>query len=431
MRARTPLPSAALASSSPLRAALAITLATWLTAPGAYAQAQAPSTRQVEAHALASAEAVALSATRSAIIHMMRGRRAIAQDAVTEGVVSAADLGAGAADGAARSLKIVDRSLLAALDVEIARMDRAAAEPQSQARAQERCADYLPSAERWDGRLLAMRGVACFEADQFARALDFYRRAQQLGDDPVLDAALGRAWDELGALDLASAYYRRYLRRAPPQDIESRDRIWSRLRRVELMLGSGASVVDVALWPSQADVWLVLPDAQRELLGQTPIQLRFKPGRYVLQVERPGYYSERLELELFASQHLELSRSLIPQDQTFQIEDRSWRRAGLLTMAAGIPLLASGGVLWATGRSNIQQAREPSQHPSRLETGYTQQRWGVGLLIVGGATLLTGGALWLVGSGDDARFEPTIAPSSSESPSLSVAPGWVELGWAF
>jgi tetratricopeptide (TPR) repeat protein len=299
----------------------------------------------------------------------------------------------------------------------------------AQAQGAEACVDYLPRESQRDARQLAMRGVACFEAQQYARALSFYRRAQRINRDPLLDGAIGRAWDELGGLDQASTYYRRFLRVAPAQDAEGRARIEERLKAVEAEIKDGAARVNVEVWPTEADVWLALPNAQRELLGKTPLQVRLRPGEYTIQVEQRGYYGRRYALSLSAGETQTLDAGLVSQDATFNVSARAWRRAGLWTIAVGAPIAITGGVLTALGGDNLEHARDPllDETPERrrelLDTGYSQRAWGLGLLFLGGATVVTGSAFWLTGAlTEDEPNTPPAKPAAAIAP--VIAPGW-------
>jgi tetratricopeptide (TPR) repeat protein len=266
----------------------------------------------------------------------------------------------------------------------------------------EPCVDYVSREQSRDAQLLAMRGVACFEAKQYARALSFYRRAQRINRDPLLDAAIGRAWDELGALDQASTHYRRFLRQAPAQDAEGRARIQERLRALDAELRQAATL-SVEAWPSGAQVWLELPNAQREPLGQSPLQLRLRPGSYALLIERPEYYSQRHALSLSSGEQRTLDAELVSHNATFNVSSRGWRRAGLWTMAVGAPLLVGGVTLSLLGDKTLEHARDPlldadeTRRRELLDTGYSQQGWGLAMMCFGGAAVVTGAAFWLTG----------------------------------
>jgi tetratricopeptide (TPR) repeat protein len=296
------------------------------------------------------------------------------------------------------------------------------------AQSPEACVDYLPREEARDPRLLALRGVACFEARQYARALSFYRRAQRINRDPLLDAAIGRCWDELGGLDQARTFYRRFLRSAPAQDAEGRARIEERLKALEEQIEGEAARLNIEVWPTGADVWLLLPNAQRELLGKTPLQLRLRAGDYTVQVEKSGYYGRRHSVSLSSAETHTLDSALVSQRATFNVSARAWRRAGLWTMAVGAPLVVAGGVLTAVGGQTLDHARDPQLDatPERrrdlLDNGYEERAWGMGLLFFGGATVLTGSAFWLTGKLTEDDPNPAPAPTTSVAPLL--APGW-------
>jgi hypothetical protein len=58
-----------------------------------------------------------------------------------------------------------------------------------------------------------------------------------------------------------------------------------------------------------------------------------------------------------------------------------------------------------------------------LDTGYSQRAWGLGLLFLGGATVVTGSAFWLTGAlTEDEPNTPPAQPAATLAP--VIAPGW-------
>jgi len=271
------------------------------------------------------------------------------------------------------------------------------------------CADYLVPEERKDPELLALRGVACFEAGEYLTALRHYREAKQLSNSNLLNAAIGRVFQELGYPFIARRYYRDYLD-GPIDEGEGRQRIEQRLATVEEELGAKAKNVTVSSSPPEAEIFLVVDEHHWEDLGRTPLTVRLTPGSHRFVVRREGYLAQTRDVNVGpATNHPVVDAELVATDAAFGVSGRKLRRSGALAMAGSVPLIAAGTALFVVGsmkRADAQE-RDGDRRRELLDSGAKFQQSGAVLGVLGLATLATGGVLYWFG-------RPKEAPSGDE-----------------
>lgn len=247
------------------------------------------------------------------------------------------------------------------------------------------CSKFVPAEERRDPKRLALRGVACFEAQKYLIALRHYRRARELSDANLLNAALGRTFHELGYPYIARRYYRDYLN-GKIEDSEGGDKIRARLESVEAELEK-APRVRVESSPPGATIFLVIEGEHREDLGETPMEVQMKPGKHTFEVERKGYITYSEVVDAGSKQDRIVNARMVREDATFPVAGKSMRQAGIVTMVAAVPFVAGGTTLYFIGRN---------------ERSRPMQNWGIGLTVVGVAAAGTGLTLYLLGRAADA-----------------------------
>jgi hypothetical protein len=124
---------------------------------------------------------------------------------------------------------------------------------------------------------------------------------------------------------------------------------------------------------------------------------------------------------------------LVSTDAAFGTSGRTLRRAGIITMAAGTPLIATGAALWLVGRQKKSDADSLSgpAHNDQVLKGSRMQQWGLVSGVVGVTALATGFVLWWTGNsadpdssdslpGDDQTSPDEPAPKVRLSPVLTV-----------
>ncbi|MEM1349391.1 MAG: PEGA domain-containing protein [Myxococcota bacterium] len=265
---------------------------------------------------------------------------------------------------------------------------------------------------RGDVEVLTLRGVSCFEQEDYLRALGYYRRAYNISRDPLLAAAIGRSMDELGLWGTAKSYYLRYLR-SGKADAKGQARIRGRLAELNTRLEKNSARLLFRSNPTRARVYLELGGDTRESLGVTSMSLRLAPGTYTLVFEQKGYYAAKQTIELSKRERRELDVDMVPLDAAFNLDTRARKRLGILTIGASVPVVILGPTLTAI-------SRRASRPMPALEVG------GIGVGALGLAGVVTGIILVTTrASSDRARMREARAISPV------VAPGWAGVHISF
>ncbi len=292
------------------------------------------------------------------------------------------------------------------------------------------CSEYLTPEERRDAERLVVRGVACFERQEYLIALRHYREARRLSDSNLLNAALGRVFQELGYPYIARRYYRDYLA-GQVEDVSARERIESRLAVVEREIEQENGEVTFESSPPGATVNLVILGGQWEDLGRTPMTVALPPGQHEVVIQGDGYLTKTEKITVSrGAQPTNVDSSLVSNDAAFGMTGQRLRRIGAITMLASAPFIASGAVFYVAGtmkKSDGEAVTEP-RRSELIDSGGKQQRTGVVLGIIGLAALSTGVVLYVFGQDE--------LPGESETPSSArldaiVGPGSVGLQLAF
>ena len=250
--------------------------------------------------------------------------------------------------------------------------------------------------ERRDHLAMTMLGVACFERGEFGQALHYYREAYAKSQDPLLEAAIGRSLHELGLLGLARIYYNLYLEHESA-DIDGRKRIEERLTRLDKQLEESSSRVTIQAWPGTSKVFVQTHEGHREYLGTTPLTITLEPRSYSFTLEQTGFHPDTFQVNLSPGEEDEEVRELVPQRSTFNLTTRTTRRIGMTTMFVGAPILLTGAA-------------------SRFIDWPFSHRESHALMILGGATILTGALVTAIGYRREKKLrlnhtELTLAPS--------------------
>lgn len=264
------------------------------------------------------------------------------------------------------------------------------------------CAEYVVPEERNDPSRLALRGVACFEAGQYLRALRHYRRARELSDANLLNAAIGRTFQELGYPFIARRYYRDYLN-GPIEESDGRAKIEARLQSVEAELADAARV-RIESAPPGTTVFVVIENQHHEELGVTPLDLEMRAGRYDFVFERDGYVTHTSHVNVGSKQDRIVRAELVAEGAAFSVSGRQLRRTGIIAMGAALPMLVAGPALYFVGRNERGAVDELPQR-ERLDasrSAVTMQNVGIVLTAAGVVTLGAGLTVFLLGRRADA-----------------------------
>jgi hypothetical protein len=287
------------------------------------------------------------------------------------------------------------------------------------------CSEYVPPEDRKDPERLALRGVACFEAGEYLLALRHYRQARELSDENLLNAAIGRTFQELGYPFMARRYYRDYLG-GHIDASQGRQRIEERLNSVEAQLAHDAGEVKITSAPPGTEVYLVVAETHREPLGPTPLTVKMLPGEHRFVLEDDGYLPQTHDVKVQPGASRELNTEMVDEEAAFAVSGRTLRRAGIITMASGTPLVATGTALWLVGHRQKKDAEEITGDITRNEEimkGSRLQRWGLVSGVVGVTALATGFVLWWAGHSNDASSTtPDDETDETNAVKLRVTP---------
>ncbi|MEZ4462552.1 MAG: PEGA domain-containing protein [bacterium] len=282
----------------------------------------------------------------------------------------------------------------------------------------EPCPSYVPP-ETADASTLSLRGVACFEAGEFLRALMYYRQAYGISKSAVLRAGIGRSLQELGQPDLARQYYEAYLQVASPQT-DGYQKIEQRLSDLLTSLKTNASTVEITSIPADAEVFVVLDGQYWERLGATPVKMKMLPGKYRIVVQKTDFMTREETIEVGDDgDDVSVDVEMVSQAALFNVSSRTWQRRGVYLMLGSIPLLLGGGGLFIIGQDRIDEANQLAPEPgsaseaNRLrDQGHTLRTVAIGTTAGGAALAITGLIFYLAGdSTSGSAAYPVIGPN--------------------
>ncbi len=307
------------------------------------------------------------------------------------------------------------------------------------------CPSIIPVSRKNDATYLSLKGVKCFEAQEFSRAYALYSRALELEPNATLYGAIGRVLHELGLYTLAASYYREYLDLSSSSDSTGTQLIQNRLRQLEEQLATQAGTIRVTSEPSQATVYLILPDQDWLELGPTPVQFAARTGRHKIVVVHDGFYRQHHTVNLNRNgKTAHVTAELVPEDAVFDITARQWRKAGTWTMISGSPVLLTGVTLLLVGTQDLATANSyslgetghtPAEKRTLINRGNSLRTWGIATASVGTAAIITGAILYINGNAPPAANAPSTRQNAQQQPAARLTPFWgvnqigVQLSW--
>ncbi len=299
-------------------------------------------------------------------------------------------------------------------------------------KAEHACPSTIPSGRKNDAAYLAIQGVKCFDAGDYSRAYALYNRAQGLEPNPTLYGAIGRVLHELGIYELAAIHYHEYLQLNQSSDDNGTQMIRHRLAQLDELLEKQAGTIEVSSAPSQATVFMVLPNKDWLELGQTPLKLDAQTGKYQLIVVHDGFYRQKHDINLSRNgKTVSVHADLVTEDSTFNVNDRQWRRAGAWTMIAGAPVFITGVTLLLIGNNDRSTADSyspdstgytPAERRALRDRGNDRRTAGIVVTSLGATAVLTGAILYATGSNASGAPSHTPADASKKKSPVSWNP---------
>lgn len=283
----------------------------------------------------------------------------------------------------------------------------------------ETCPSYIPTEDSGDPTELSLRGVACFEAKEYLKALIYYRKAYAISKSAVLRGGIGRSLQELGHPDLARQYFEGYLGVASSAT-DGYQKIEQRLEAVRTTLKNDTSEVTITSAPGDAEVFVVLDGEYWEPLGTTPVKLRMLPGEYRLVFRKQDFMTREASLEVDGTDPTSLETELVPQEALFNVSGKAWKRRGAYLMLGSIPVFAGSAALFWIGEDRLDEADEAvgsnayDRADELRDEGYTYRTAGIATAAVGGAALITGVVFYLTGmdAKPESAMRPFVGPNS-------------------
>ncbi len=260
-------------------------------------------------------------------------------------------------------------------------------------------------------------GLLQFEGKEFSGAAQTFLRALALDPNATLAYNVARAYENNGELEHALTYYERALELSPEKALEKRCRDAlirlerSRQKMREKLAKEAEQRIGVLKVKVQSDTEILVDGA---LVGSSPLSVELTPGRYQVELRKPGYLKVAREVLLTGGDSLVLDQVLepVPEPSTWKL----WTGGGLLTASAGMFLL--GGALDAEAQDKFEQAqsleakRDADLFAKLREEGENSSNGAEFFAVMGGisGSVGVGFLLWyfLSGESDEAPEDNTF-----------------------
>jgi len=266
------------------------------------------------------------------------------------------------------------------------------------------------------GKARYERGVEAYSAGRFKDAIDLFLQADALAPSAALSFNIARAYEKIGDDAATLQWYRDFRRRAP--DAKNGPEVDARIRTLEGVLAKkGVQQVTVFSTPPGATV--IVDDKP---LGVTPFTGQLAPGEHHLVLTLKGYSDATQSLALPADHAEDVTVALSPApdaggapvvaatSSVSATEDkganpapeRSGPRFGIwpwVGVGAGAATLGASLAFEMSRRSAESKAEgDDTQvgYKDKLDSMRSRQTTARVLAAVGGALVLTGGALLVV-----------------------------------
>jgi tetratricopeptide (TPR) repeat protein len=224
------------------------------------------------------------------------------------------------------------------------------------------------------------RAVSDYNLGRFEDAIGEFEKAYELDPAPTLLWNIAQAHRKLGHAERAIFFYRRYLDEAP--DAKDRGDVEKRIRELDEQLRREAPAPNPVLSPPPAAP--APPSAPSPPSGQSPVNA--PPTEAVTTAPRTRAPSDGSGL----------------------------RAAGLVTAGAGVVVVGVGLVFGLKAKSDSDSVSQaPRFDASKYDSGRRAESIQWICYGVGGAALVTGGILYLVGQNSSGGEKTSLAPTFS------------------
>lgn len=286
------------------------------------------------------------------------------------------------------------------------------------ARADGPSAEATAEARRYEAKIKFQEGVAAFSERRYEDAVRAFQKADAIQPSAALSFNIARAFERLNDTPAALRWYRDYLRRAPRAT--NAPEVLARVSELGKQLAQrGVQQLTVLSTPEGAAVLI-----DQQPAGVTPLTTELAPGVHHVTLRAAGYRDLEVDVVLEASTPRDVNLRLAlpgpaaasssatasspsaasrPRDSAAVTPsaDEPARPFGLvpwvLLGAGGASMLGALG--FELGRRSAETAAEEAPQRSyegHFETMQSRQTTARVLLGVGGALLVTGGALFVL-----------------------------------
>lgn len=163
-----------------------------------------------------------------------------------------------------------------------------------------------PTTPKGRAAALARQGRKNYQAGRYAEAIDDLERANKLEARSAFIYNIAKCHEKLGDYDKAIVYYQRYLEMAPKAS--DRQDVISLISSLQARMRETLSELSVRTVPTGADVYI---DDMDKLRGQTPLDLRLKPGAHKIVFVKNGYETVERKFEMPEDRPRDLAYALV------------------------------------------------------------------------------------------------------------------------
>jgi tetratricopeptide (TPR) repeat protein len=260
------------------------------------------------------------------------------------------------------------------------------------------------------------RGTTYFELKRFKEAADEYEKAYRVAEDPALLFNIAQAHRGAGDYDAAINWFQAYLRRLPKAPnrrdvmalVDNLKKVRAEQQRAERRPPSGTMDPDPAARAARRPVE---PEAPVVAVAVTPdtsrAQVEVKTPEPA-QVKEPARANAAPALAPKAAMPAPASDRMAQKGRTLKIAGVATGAAGLAAVGAGIAM----AVLAKDASDQITNAAPGTTFdPSLAQNGRTFEAAGIGLLAGGGAAVVAGTVLYVLGLKQSGNPRLAITPS--------------------
>jgi tetratricopeptide (TPR) repeat protein len=259
-----------------------------------------------------------------------------------------------------------------------------------------------------------------YDAGQFADAAKLLQKAYDIEPDPALLWNMGRSYEKAELLEEAIAAYAKFAKDAPTP--EERQDGAARLLEVKARFGKGWLTVRTDTPGARVQV-----DIEEEV--DPPIVRKLLPaGEHWVTVTAPGMAASRTRVGLQPGEEAEINVKLVGVSQPLAVmtpqpvstlsssstSNATMRTWGWVSIGVGAAFAAGGATLMALGFADKAEVEDARANAEGAVVGVTRAQAldlsdsaelksgvGIGLLAAGGAGLITGIVLLVVGDEAD------------------------------